>query len=48
MVDDTGEEIATTFNVSEMAEFCGAQAGIPEHIQVDKKTGRCLFDLPHL
>lgn len=48
VVDDSDEQIVTTFNVSEMTEFCGAQAGIPEHIQVDKKTGQCLFDGPHL
>jgi len=48
LVDDTGEQIVATFNVSEVMEFCGAQAGIPEHIQVDKKTGKCLFDGPHL
>lgn len=48
VVDDTGEQIVATFNVSEVMEFCGAQAGIPEHIQVDKKTGQCLFDGPQL
>ena len=48
VVEDTGDQIVATFNVSEMMEFCGAQAGIPDHIQVDKKTGQCLFDGPHL
>lgn len=48
VVEDNGEQIVATFNVNEMMEFCGAQAGIPEHIQVDKKTRQCLFDGPHL
>lgn len=47
-VEDAGEQIVATFNVSEAMEFCGAQAGIPERIQIDKKTGRCLFDGPQL
>lgn len=47
-VDDTGEQIVTTFSVSEAMEFCGAQAGIPERIQINKKTGQCLFDGPRL
>jgi hypothetical protein len=47
-VEDAGEQIVATFNVSEAMEFCGVQAGIPERIRIDKKTGRCLFDGPQL